>query len=86
MNLKKSLIATGIWMGVIVVLSIVGIWYILSLDLPDADAQARGGMFGTGVATLASIGLAAIWLPFAARMGAEQRAKRERAARKKKKR
>jgi hypothetical protein len=86
MNLKKSLIATGIWMLVVVALSAFAIWFVLSQDLPDAQLKERMTMLGSGIGLFASIGLAAIWLPFASRMGAEQRAKRERAARKKKRR
>lgn len=86
MSLKKCLIATGIWMLVIILFSVAAIMYIASQNLPDAQLQERTAMFGSGMGLFAGIGLAVIWLPFAARMGAEQREKRERAARRKKKR
>ncbi len=86
MSLKKSLIATGIWMLIVIAIGAYGIWYILSQNLPDAQLKERMSMFGSGFGIFAGIGLAVIWLPFAARMGAEQREKRERAARRKKKR
>lgn len=84
MTLKTTLIATRIWMGVIVAIGVVAIVYLVSQDLPEDQLQERTEMFGSGVAILACIGLACIWLPFAARMGAEQRAKRKKAARRKK--
>ncbi len=86
MSLKFSLIATAIWMVLIFVVAFaIGYFFIQGNPIPGVSMEERGTKLGVGMGTLAGIGLGAIWLPFAARLGKERREAMERAKRTKKK-
>jgi hypothetical protein len=85
MTFKKLMIITAIWTAVVFVVGGLAIWYIGTHPISGVSAQARGAQLGTGLGTLASIGYACIWLPYAAKVGQQKRAEREKKAQQKKK-
>ena len=79
MSLKNAIVASIVWFVLITVFSGVSIWYIVSYPVAGATAEQRSAMLGSGV-----IGFAAIWLPFAFKLGQERRKAAALAARTKK--
>jgi hypothetical protein len=73
MSLKNAIVASIVWFVLITVFSGVSIWYIISNPVAGATAEQRSAMLGSGVGTVAVIGFAAIWLPFAFKLGQERR-------------
>ena len=73
MSLKNAIVASIVWFVLITVFSGVSIWYIVSYPVAGATAEQRSAMLGSGVGTLTVIGFAAIWLPFAFKLGQERR-------------
>jgi hypothetical protein len=76
MSIKKLIVATVVWMALIFVGGGLGFWYIFEHPLPGVSADIRAGKLGQGFATVASLGLGAIWLPFAYKLGEKRRAER----------
>lgn len=72
MSLRYSLIATAAWMVLVVIVSIAMISYVASTP-EKGPSQKRASSLGQGMGVVACIGLAAIWLPYAAAVGARKR-------------
>jgi len=68
MSLKNAIVVSIVWFVLITVFSGVSIWYIVSNPVAGATAEQR-----SGVGTVTVIGFAAIWLPFAFKLGQERR-------------
>ncbi len=73
MSLRTAILASIAWFVLITIFSGVSIWYIVSNPVAGATAEQRGAMLGSGVGTVTVIGFAAIWLPFAYKVGQERR-------------
>ena len=85
MTLKKRIILSVAWLLLCVVIGFAAVIFVATGEGSSADRTARAGLVGTGMGTVVGIGWAGLWLPYAAAMGKQRRAERERARRKKKK-
>lgn len=82
MTLKQRVVITAIWTALIFVIGGVGIWYIGAHPISGVRTEARASKLGGGVGVLATLGYGCIWLPYAASIGKQRRAEREKAKRK----
>ena len=73
MRLKHALLATAIWTVVALGVSLLLVWYIIAHPIPGASIEKRASLLGQGAATVMVLGYAAIWLPFAYRIGKQRR-------------
>ena len=78
MTLKLALILSAAWTLLIVVVSVVILWYVGTHPVGGTSSEERAAMVGSGMGVVACIGYAALWLPLAAKVGAKRRAERER--------
>jgi hypothetical protein len=85
MTLKKRILFSVCWLGLILVLSIGTIFWIIANEKSNRKAKARASMVGSGFGTISSIGLGILWLPYAFEIGKQKREQRERAKRRKSK-
>lgn len=79
MKLKTALIASAIWMVVVIGIGGVAIWYVSTHPIHGVSNEQRGAQLGGGLGVFAGIGFAAIWLPYAAAIGKKKREERDRA-------
>lgn len=74
MTLKFAVIATAVWTLATAGLGAIAIWIILTHPIPAVPPEVRAAQLGSGMGTLAGIGYAVIWIPFAALRGRQRRA------------
>jgi type II secretory pathway component PulM len=77
MRLKHALLATAIWTAVALGISVLLVWYVIAHPIPGASTDKRASLLGQGAGTVMVLGYAAIWLPFAYRIGKQRRALQE---------
>ena len=77
MRLRHALLATAIWTVVALGVSLLLAWYVIAHPIPGTSTEKRAGLLGQGAATVMVLGYAAIWLPFAYRMGKQRREMQE---------
>lgn len=65
MTWKTVLIASAIWMGLVVLISAVLITMLIRNAPGGIPSNERASQLGSAIGTLAGVGFAAIWLPFA---------------------
>lgn len=76
MSLKQRIWTSVAVFGAMIVIGLAGVWHIVE-TAPRAQQESRTGQLGSGTAMLGSFILAAIWLPYAAQLGARRRAERD---------
>ncbi len=74
MSLKFALMATAVWTVATAGLGAIAIWSLLTDPAAAVTAEVRAAQLGSGMGTLAGIGYAVIWIPFAALRGRQRRA------------
>jgi len=77
MTVKKRILVTVAWI-VLGILVSGAITAVLLQDAPRREWNARAGAAGSLAGLVIAVGCGAIWLPWAARIGAEKRKERER--------
>ena len=77
MSVKKLVVVTIVWTVLSLGVGVYGIWYIVQHRIPGVRAEERSARLGAGLGVLMCIGYAAIWLPFAAKIGRKRRLERE---------
>jgi hypothetical protein len=77
MLVKKRILVTVAWIILGILIS-GAITAFLLQDAPRREWNARAGAAGSFAGLVIAIGCGAIWLPWAARIGAEKRKERER--------
>ena len=79
MTVKIRILVTVAWI-VLGILVSGAITAFLLQDAPEREWNARAGAAGSFAGLVIAVGCGAIWLPWAARIGAEKRKERERKA------
>src|SRR5688500_1418212 len=81
MTVKRRVIFTAIWIGVVFLIGIAGFVYIVVQEPSRSEAAQRAGMLGGGLGVVAAIGCGILWLPHIAEVGRRNREKRQRRGR-----
>lgn len=85
-SLKQRILLSIGWLVLCIVLGVAIIIPVASSGATSRERNQRATMVGGGMGTLASIGWAGLWLPWAAAVGKRRREERQRARRKRKRR
>lgn len=75
MTTRLAIILSLIWTLLIVAGCGGSFWFVMT-QVPQSQQKQRAQAFGSGMATLASLGYAGIWLPWAAAAGRKRRQQR----------
>ena len=75
MPIKRLAILSGIWLLLVIGVGLWGVWRITTRPLEGISGEDRASQLGVGLGTLASLGLAALWLPALYRLGKQRRAR-----------
>ena len=73
MSLKTLLLATAGWTLFTILCSVGAFAYVMSHPLDGVPLEQRSQQLGSGIGTLAAFGYAAIWLPYAYKLGQQRR-------------
>lgn len=84
MTVKKMIIISIAWTVFMLIVAFVIGFVFIGADA--SNGAARGRMLGQGIGVVVSIGYAALWLPWAAKIGKQKREEKERQARRGRKR
>ena len=82
MTWKTALIASAIWMGLVILISAVLIATLIRNAPGGIPTNERASQLGSAIGTLAGFGFAAIWLPFAFSLRRQRLAKLKKTSRK----
>lgn len=83
MTVKKRILISIGWFVLVMAIGVGGVFWIQSNTHNNEKRTQRAALLGTGLGCLGGVGFAALWLPFAYRLGKQKREELQRAAKRK---
>ncbi len=77
MTVKKRILISIGWFVLVMAIGVGGVFWIQSNTHNNEKRTQRAALLGTGLGCLGGVGFAALWLPFAYRLGKQKREERE---------